>query len=473
MEGLMEQILLIEEGLFETRAALMQDEKLVELQIERPEDISLIGTFYTGRITKLLPDMDIAFVDLGSGETGFLQARDISAKAGKINATVHEGEKLLVQVIKDKTGDKTVQLGCRFSLASSNLIYRPKSQGVILSKHIQGEAVRANLMAFADGIGDAGGLTIRTSAKIASKDDLEAELQYLLKEWSDISAEYLKSEKPGPLGKVQTPLTRILQGQQLAQGAAIIVNSARVMNEAKNFLQSVSPSALDNLEYWDKQTPLFEASGAEEQLEQARKIRIHLKSGASITFEQTEAMVVIDVNSASLTSSSGTRSVEFMTNLKAVGEICRQIRLRNYSGIIVIDFIQMSGKGDVQNLSRVMQKAFDEDPVPTRLIGMTELGLMQVTRKRVRRSLDELMLTPCSACDGRGAVDGETTVLSNVTRALENEIRFSHGATLVVEAGDLLAKRLESHKNILETHLARPLQIIANRQMSALDYKIG
>ena len=469
----MEQILLIEEGLFETRAALMQDETLVELQIERPEDISLVGTFYRGRITKLLPDMDIAFVDLGSGETGFLQARDISAKAGKINATVHEGEKLLVQVIKDKTGDKTVQLGCRFSLESPNLIYRPKSQGVTLSKYIQDEAVKATLTAFAGGIGDAGGLTIRTSAKFAAKDDLEAELRYLVKEWSDISAAYVKSEKPGPIGKTQTPLTRILQGQQLAQGTVIIVNSARALNESKNFLRQVSPSAVEHLELWDKQRPLFEASGAEEQLEQARQKRIHLKSGANITFEQTEAMVVIDVNSASLTASSGTRSVEFTTNLKAAGEICRQIRLRNYSGIIIIDFIQMNGKGDVQNLSRVMQKAFDEDPVPTRLIGMTELGLMQVTRKRVRRSLDELLLTLCSVCDGRGVVAGETTVLSNITRALENEIRFSRGAKLVIEAGDLLAKRLEGHKNMLETHLARPLKIISNRQMSALDYKIG
>lgn len=468
----MRETLLIEESPFETRAAVLKGDHLLELQIERPGNISRVGDFYYGRVAKVIPDMDIAFIDLGTGDGGFLQLSDILTDAKNVNGAVHEGEKLLVQVIKDAKGDKGLQLGCRFALHGANLIYRPFGKGIVLSKNIKAPQERSRLGNLLDGRTQDCGLTVRTSAQYASDEELSAEVDAFITEWSEILKEWKAAKKPGSLGQVKTPLTNILKSL-LTANMDVIVNNVTALNATKNYVTRHTPGIQPQITLWDSQTSLFEEMNVESELETALQKTVPLPSGGNITIESTEAAIVIDVNSAGQTQATGSGSAALSTNLDAAKEICRQVRLRNLSGIIIIDFIQMNGKGETEQLTHTLQHALDKDHRPSRLIGMTELGLMQITRKRGRPALHETLTRTCLSCDGSGYVKNEITILNDVFRSLQNEMRFSRQPTLNVEASEALASRLRSHQTLMEKELARPIVISTNAQLSGFDFKIG
>lgn len=468
----MRETLLIDDGPFETRAAVLKGNQLLELQIERAGNLSRIGDFYNGRVSKILPDMNIAFLDLGPDGDGFLQLSDIPTNTRSISTAVHEGEKLLVQVIKDAKGEKGPQLGCRFALHGANLIYRPLSNGVVLSKSIKTSEERNRLESLLERRLQDGGVTVRTSALYASDEALTQELEAISHEWADIQAAWNMAKKPGPIGQRKTPLTSVLKSL-LTANMDVIVNNVTALNETRNYVAQHMPGIQQQITLWDQQTSLFEEMNVETELEKAVKKSVPLTSGGNITIEPTEAAVIIDVNSAGQTRAAGTHSAALTTNLEAAREICHQIRLRNLSGIIIIDFIQMNGKGEVEKLTQTLQNALDRDPRPTRLIGMTELGLMQMTRKRGRPALHEILNQPCEMCEGSGYVSNEITILSEVYRALQNEVRFSRQTRLMIEAGEKLASQLQSHQTLMEKELARPIAISTNMHFSGLDYKIG
>ncbi len=468
----MRETLLIEDGPFETRAAVLKRDQLLELQIMRPGNLSRIGDFFNGRVAKLIPDMDIAFIDLGADGDGFLQLSDIPTNAKSINAAVHEGEKLLVQVIKDAKGDKGPQLGCRCALYGANLIYRPFGGGVTLSKSIKVAEERNRLERLLESHAQDCGVTVRTSAQYASNKELSTEIQALATEWVKIQTEWKSARKPGSLGQEKTPLTGVLKNL-LTANMDVIVSSVTALNATRDYVRQHMPGVKQQVTLWDKQASLFEEMGIEAELDIALQKSVLLTSGGNITIEATEAAIIIDVNSAGQTQAVGSRSAALSTNLEAAHEICRQIRLRNLSGIIIIDFIHMNGKGEVEKLTQTLQVALDQDPRPTRLIGMTELGLMQMTRKRGRPAIHETLYQPCEACDGRGYVKNEITILSEIYRELQNEVRFSRQAMLTIEAGEKLASQLRSHQTLMEKELTRPIMVSENARLSSFDYKIG
>lgn len=468
----MRETLLVDDGPFETRAAVLKGDQLLELQIERASSLSRVGDFFNGRVAKILPDMDIAFIDLGSDGDGFLQLGDISTNAKTINTAVHEGEKLLVQVIKDAKGEKGLQLGCRFALHGANLILRPAGNGVVLSKSINASEERSRLNALLEGHTDEYGLTVRTAAKYATDETLLKEREALSQEWTDIQVAWKVATKPSPLGQRKTPLTSVLKNL-LTANMEVIVSNVAALTATKNHIAQYFPGTPLQITLWDKQASLFEELGVEAELDIALQKSVSLTSGGNITIERTEAAIVIDVNSAGHTQATGSRSAALSTNLEAAREICHQIRLRNLSGIIIIDFIQMNGKGELEKLTQSLQIALNRDPRPTRLIGMTELGLMQMTRKRGRPSLHEVLCYPCKTCDGGGYNKNEITILSEVFRALQSETRFSRQARLTIEAGGKLASQLRRHQSLLEKELARPVMISENAQLSDFGYTIG
>lgn len=468
----MTRTLLIDEALFETRAALMQNETLIEVYIERHDDISSVGEFYVGRISKLMPSLDGAFVDLGSAGSGFILSRDIARDGKKINNLVHEGEKRLFQVTKDRLGEKPVQLSCRYRLDSPNFIFRPMATGLTFSKNIQSSDLRDQITLLAGTLLEQGSVTVRTSANAASTDNFKAELQYLADEWSRIQNEPIQSSKPRRLGPAQTPLLHILHSC-LTSNLNIIVNRSRALNEAKKHIQRLFPSSLANLTLWDKRESLFEAFGAEEQLEQALQKHVPLPSGANIVLERTEAMIVIDVNSSSYTSATEPAASALSTNLEAAREIARQIRLRNYGGIIIVDFVQTQGRGDVAKITQELQNAFQDDPVHTRLIGMTELGLMQVVRTRTRKAIADILLDDCRLCNGEGTIEQTTTLLSKLLRAVDNAAGHARKGHIDIYAGSELTTELNLHKQTMESYLGIKLNIILDPQMTFGEYTLG
>ena len=468
----MRETLLIDEGPFETRAAVLKGDQLLEVQIEREGNLSRVGDFFNGRVAKILPDMDIAFIDLGPEGDGFLQFGDISTNAKTINTAVHEGEKILVQVIKDAKGEKGLQLGCRFALHGANLILRPIGNGVVLSKSINASEERSRLKALLEGHTHEYGLTVRTAAQYATDETLLKELEALAQEWTDIQVAWKAVTKPSALGQRKTPLASVLKNF-LTANMDVIVSNVAALTAAKNYIAQYMPGIPQQIKLWDQQASLFEEWGVEAELDTALQKSVPLTSGGNITIERTEAAIVIDVNSAGHTQAAASRSAALSTNLEAAREICRQIRLCNLSGIIIIDFIQMNGKGEVKELTQSLQDALNRDPRPTRLIGMTELGLMQMTRKRGRPSLHEVLCYPCKTCDGGGYDKNEITVLSEIFRALQSETRFSRQARLTIEAGEKLASLLRRHQTLLEKELARPIMISENAQLSDFGYTIG
>ncbi|WP_293958772.1 ribonuclease E/G [Sneathiella sp.] len=463
--------MLIEEGPFETRGALLHDDTVVELQIERPGNMSRVGRFYHGRVSKILPDMNIAFVDIGEKTDGFLQLNDLQTKSKSLSSTITEGERLLLQVIKDAKRDKGPQLGTRFALHGPNLIYRPLGKGLTLSKNIKTANSRSRIEKLLSGFAENAGITVRTSANKAADSLLFSEIKSLILEWEEIMAAKSTSEKPRPVGRSESPLIRILQTLFTGDNK-VIVNNAAALNAAKSYLVHKLPGIEAEIELWERQESLFEAMGANAAIDQALQKRVLLKSGGNITLEPTEAAVIIDVNSASHTERDGIRSAALSVNLEAAAEICRQIQLRNYTGTIIIDFIQMNGKGDVAELSIFLQNQLEQDSVPSRMIGMTEIGLMQITRKRTRPQLSDIMSRSCPQCDAEGAVPNDITILADLYRELRDIIRFSPGASLHIRSGTELALRLEGQKAMLERELARPISISIDKALSESEYQI-
>ncbi len=450
--------LLIDDGLFETRAALLQGGRLQELQIERLEDVSRVGDFYLGRVAKVMDDLDVAFVDLGNSETGFLQARDIVRKHKGIGSLVHEGQKLLVQVIKDPLDDKGVQLGCHFQLASPNLLFRPNGKGLVMAKQITAQDERDRLASILEPRLKTGGLIVRTSARLASEAVLEAEISRLLRAWREIDSSQGQIRTPRRLSPPKTPLDRILN-DLLRPGMNVRVTTAATLKAVRSYAKENSLDDVTDLGLWTAKTSLFEEYEVEAQIEIALDKRIDLKEGVSITLEPTEAMVVIDVNSSSHTHQQGQEDIALKSNLIAASEIARQIRLRNYSGIIIIDFIQMSGTGDMKQLQRHMEKLLQEDPVQTRMIGLTELGLMQITRQRSKRALHSVMTVPCTICQGSGRHASPVNTPSSLLRALESHVRHTAGSEIDVVAAPDLFDQMAARQSQIENHLGRRLCI--------------
>ncbi|USG62042.1 Rne/Rng family ribonuclease [Sneathiella marina] len=468
----MRNTLLIEEGLFESRAALLREDVVIDLRIERAGDISTVGDFYFGRISKILHDLDVAFVDLGGQKHGFLQARDIENKGKPIAQVTHEGQKLLVQVSKDELWEKNVQLTCRFTFKGVNLIYQPLGNGITFSRKIREDTDKERIRAAAQKHLKTGGLTIRTSAKLASDEQVSNEAAFLSDQWSEIQQFQSKASKPGKFPTEKTPTSAVLTGF-LSDNLNVVVNSANAFRICETYLEQAAPNMKSNLTLWNKPTSLFEEYGIEEEIERASQRRVDLDSGVSLSFDQTEALLIVDVNSSSAIKAKGINSVALSSNLEAASEIARQIRLRNSSGIIIIDFIQMNGAGDVQKVSDCLKKIFKSDPIQTRLIGMTELGLMQVTRKRTRKSLQNILTASCAHCAGTGRQDATMTSLSDLVRTLQQDIASRDGKAIRIDAGRALSQHLLQHKVLIENYLSRPLAITENADLPNNSYQLG
>jgi len=467
----MDRILLIDAGLFETRAACLENGELIDIWIERPEEISIVGDFFIGRVSKVMNGLNAVFVDLGDDKTGFLKVHNIDRKSENIGSLVHEGKKLLVQVIKDGIGEKGPEVSCFYSLHGTGVIYHPLGHSVTFSRQIRDSDKRDRIKDLIASSSLSGGFTIRTVAQSLTDAELRQDFQRLSYEWEELNKAQIQNAKPRPIGQPQTAVTRIL-GDHLRPDTKIVANNADTRNEAKQYCGSRWPQNPPVIELSNPQIPIFEAFQVEEAIEQAQLKQIDLTSGANFTIEQTEAMTVIDVNSASNISAPGLKSNALATNLEAAKAISRQIRLRNLSGIIIIDFIQMTGKSDVKSLCDKMKKRIADDPVSTRFAGMTELGLMQIIRKRSRRPLSNFLHQSCPFCAGTGYQDAIPTALSKLIRQLEAEKSHDLSSHIIVEAGEALATPLLGHKEKIESHLARRLTISLNSALPQTGYNI-
>ena len=427
----MSQEILINVTPRETRAALLEDGVLQEIYIERTRRRGLVGNIYKGSVTRVLPGMQAAFVDLGLARTAFLHASDIARGHAKgetgephapdIRELLHEGQQVLVQVLKDPLGSKGARLTTRISIPSRYLVYMPEGSGVGLSTRIEDEAERIRLKvhieSFAPGLA-AGGYIARTAAEGAAPEALRADMLFLNKLWEKVRQDGSQA-KPGDRVHEDLPLAvRILRDLSGEALQTVQVDSAETAERMREFTTTFIPDMTGRVGAYTGSKPMFEQHGIEAEIQRALERKVALKSGGHLVIDQTESMTTIDVNTGAYVGKSNLEDTIVRTNLEAAEAIARQLRLRNLGGIIIIDFIDMDDESHKQSVLAALERALAPDHAKTQVTAVSALGLVEMTRKRTRESLEHVLCEPCPACTGRGSIKSAETVCYDVFREL-------------------------------------------------------
>lgn len=463
----MSEELLINVSDDEIRAAIVDDGALAEVVIERAGSESLVGSIYLGRVRRLMPGVEAAFVDIGTERAGFLPLRPPrSDAAAPPPPAPTEGETVCVQVTRDAVGRKGAQLSRRLSLAGRLVVLMPGSDGVSVSRMIADEAERDRLIGImADVAGPDERYIVRTAAEGAGRDELQADAEYLRALWVDLAAARENAEAPALLHGELDPLQRILRDHAHERMAAVRFDDSIALGAAREFCRRFMAGVEARLALHDGDAPLFDLYDIDGAIEDALDSRVGLPSGAGIVIESTEAFTAVDVNSGAAAIEAGAEQAALSVNLEAAAEIARQLRRRNIGGLVVVDFIDMEQDESWQRLEDALAGAVARDRTPIRVVGRTGAGLIELTRRRRRPSLAQLLTEPCPDCDGRGWVKTIATVTAEVQRALRREAPHRPGGALVVCAdADVIAALEEdgfARLDAVETATGRRIELRA------------
>ena len=420
----------------ETRVGVMQAGVPQELHIERAANRGLVGNIYVGKVARVLPGMQSAFIEIGLDRAAFLHVADIweerqhahlgAAPAKPIERILSQGQSRLVQVIKDPIGTKGARLSTQISIAGRLVVYLPQDPHIGISQRIEDETERQLLrekLAQLLPADETGGFIIRTVAETATDAELRGDIEYLKKIWHGIRGRAATAPAPTLLYQDLSLAQRVLRDIAGESTGRIIIDSRENFQKLQEFAAEYTPKVLEKLEHYTGERPLFDLHNVEDEIERALSRRVELKSGGYLILEQTEAMTTIDVNTGGYV---GTRSFDdtiFKTNLEAAQVIARQLRLRNLGGIIIIDFIDMESAEHRSAVLAELNKALALDRTRINVNGFTGLGLVEMTRKRTRESLEHVLCEPCASCGGRGVVKTAQTVCYEVLREILREAR--------------------------------------------------
>ena len=484
----MNKEILINAGAGEIRVALVEDGKLQELFLERIIGLddgpvrkrtdgrhghSLIGNIILGRVQRVLPGMQAAFVDVGLDRAGFLGAREARCladlpgfddeRAPKISDCVHEGEEILVQVVKDPIGEKGARLSANVTIPGRLLVLVPNQPGIALSRRIEDEAERVRLTALGDAmIGEANGTLIpgagyilRSAATGANLADLKEDAERLAEAWRPVMARRQSAEAPATLYHDLDPVERTMRDEVDASTSRVLIDDRAAAEAARAYCRRAMPDAEAKIEYFAGPGMLFDLYDLDDAIEQLTNPRVPLPSGGWITIEGTEALTAIDVNSGSFTASTGLEETSLKVNLEAAHEIGRQLCLRGIGGLIVIDFIHVNEPDNIQKVLEVLAASLAKDRTPTQISPMSEFGLVEITRKRIRDPLFKLMTECCRPCKGHGRTRTTESVAFEVIRRVERQAAAAPGKPILVRAAPEIVRWLETHGEDVRSGLAR------------------
>jgi ribonuclease G len=460
----------------ETRAALLESGVVKELYVERASRRGIVGNLYLGEVSRVLPGMQAAFVELGLERTAFLHAADITravpveAESGappiaEIGRLVTQGDQILVQVVKDPLGTKGARLSTFVSLPSRFLVYMPFGSGVGVSARIEDPAERERLRELvrsltADG---GGGYIVRTAAGGAPPEALRADMLYLARLWEHIRQQR-QTLRASSLVHEDLPLAvRVLRDELGPDVERALVDSPAEHRRMRRFCEAFMPEAAERIELHAGPRPLFDLHGVDDEIARALERKVSLKSGGYIVIDQTESMTTIDVNTGAYVGYRNLEETIFRTNLEAAVAIARQLRLRNLGGIIIIDFIDMEDAGHREQLLAALQAALAGDRAQTHIASVSALGLVEMTRKRTRESLEHLLCEPCSTCQGRGFLKSVETVCHELYREVLRQTRqFSVEQVLLLAHPEVVERLLEEEASVLadlEQQVGRPIRL--------------
>jgi ribonuclease G len=416
----------------ETRVAVMQQGVVQELHVERGGNRGMVGNVYTGRVKRVLPGMQSAFIDIGQDRSAFLHVADIwenqvnGDPAKPIEKVLAEGQTLLVQVIKDPIGTKGARLSTQISIAGRLLVFLPQESHIGVSQRIENEAERENLRALMQQLlpeGHRGGYIIRTMAETATDRDFLADIEYLDKLWDSLQEQAKTAAPPSLLYRELNICLRVLRDFVNEETSRIRVDSRETYQSMFSFARDYITGAVPLLEHYVGDRPLFDLYNVEEEIEKALSRRVDLKSGGYLIIDQTEALTTIDVNTGGFVGVRNFDDTIFKTNLEAAQVIARQLRLRNLGGIIICDFIDMDSPEHRDAVLEEFRKALALDHTRITVNDFSSLGLIEMTRKRTRESLAHVLCEPCPTCQGRGEVKTAQTVCYEILREIVREVR--------------------------------------------------
>jgi ribonuclease G len=451
----------------ETRVAITAAGVVQELLIERAASRGLVGNIYVGRLARVLPGMQSAFVEIGLERAAFLHVADIWDRRDRpIEKILSEGEPILVQVVKDPIGSKGARLSTQVSIAGRLLVYLPHDPHIGISQRIEDEGGRAALRERLKELvppDEKGGFILRTLAEAATEEELRADLAYLRELWKAVGERSLGAEPPKLLYQDLSLAQRVLRDMVTAATARVLVDSRENFQKLAAFAERYMPQVRARLEHYTGERPLFDLHNIEPEIERALSRRVELKSGGYLIIDQTEAMTTIDVNTGGFVGSRNFDDTVFKTNLEAAQAIARQLRLRNLGGIIIIDFIDMESAEHRNAVLDELRRALARDRTRITLNGFTALGLVEMTRKRTRESLAHVLCQPCPTCAGRGEVRTAHTVCYDIMREIVREARAFKARELRVIAAqpviDLLLEEESASLAMLQDFIGRPVSV--------------
>jgi ribonuclease G len=463
-ESLKEEIL-INVTPSEVRAALLESGILQEVYIERSARRGVISNIYKGRVSRVLPGMQAAFVDIGLQRTAFLHVSDIvrqqngdgeGDEAPDIRDLVREGEDVLVQVVKDPLGNKGARLTTFVTLPSRHLVLLPKGDSVGISARIEDDEERERLRELVAGLLEEAGLEcgviVRTVAEGASGEELRADLKFLVKLWSVVQERCSNVEVKSLIHEDLSLPLRVLRDLVTSDVEKILVDSQADFEAMQEFAETFLPPVAPMLELYQRRRPIFDLHGIEDDIGKALDRKISLKSGGYVIFDQTEAMTTIDVNTGGYVGHRNLEETIYRTNLEAAVAIARQLRLRNLGGIIIIDFIDMEEPEHRAKLLQLLEQSLASDHARHQVSPVSPLGLVEMTRKRTRESLQHILCDECPSCDGRGFVLSAETVCFEIFREIIRQSRqFEFAEALVLAHQDVIELLLDEQAPSLAT----------------------
>jgi len=440
----------------ETRVALVENGMLQEVWLERASHTGYIGNIYKGVVSRVLPGLQAAFVDIGLERTAFLHARDmvrhdpVTASDGAppeplISSLLRPGDQLAVQVIKDPLGSKGARLTTNISIPSRFLVLLPDSDVVGISARIEDDFERARLKQLVHTLRDSTqhqGYIVRTNAEGVNDFALSADMVYLSKVWQAISERAAEAPPATCIFEDLSLSTRALRDLMHEDVERLRVDSPDVLHAAREFARRFLPDWLERIEEYSGDRPIFDLFGVEDEIENALRKSVPLKSGGYLVFDQTEAMTTIDVNTGGYVGHRTLEETIYKTNLEAAQTIARQLRLRNLGGIIIIDFIDMNDPEHKRQVIQSFQRALERDHVKTTVSEISSLGLVEMTRKRTTESLERRLCVPCPLCEGRGTIKSTETVCLEIFREIMRSSRQFDASKLMVLASSQVVERI-------------------------------
>jgi ribonuclease G len=439
----------------ETRVAIIENGMPQEIYVERTAKRGIVGNIYKGKVVRVLPGMQAAFVEIGLERAAFIHVEDVLSQnmpaeersSITISQALREGQSLVVQVTKDPIGTKGARLTTHLSIPSRYLVYMPESTHIGVSQRIEDIQERDRLRALLVSCLDEeekedAGYILRTVAEGASDAELIADVKFLKRLWKAIERKIESATVPSIVYEDLPLNMRALRDMAHSGIERIRIDSRETYTKAQEFTEALVPEIGDKLEYYPGERPIFDLYNVEEEMQRALGRKVELKSGGYLIFDQTEAMTTVDVNTGAFVGHRNLEETIFKTNLEAATAIGRQLRLRNLGGIIIIDFIDMELEEHQRQVLRTLERMLERDHAKCKVTGVSELGLVEMTRKRTRESLEHILCEPCNQCQGRGSVKTPETVCYEIFREILRQHRAYDTETYMVLASQRVVEYL-------------------------------